>query len=254
MLNEAENFREPRTQKRLLWPATATLLVLNGIVWLLQSWVFRSHPDFPIDNYFALSVEGLRHGYIWQLLTYQFMHAVPGPWHLLINSWMIFVFGRVVEITLGQRRMLWLYFLSGTVGGLVQMAGMAFIPRLFGMGAAVGASAGAFGLVAAFAMLYPRERLYVLLFFIIPLRMRAITFLWVGIGITLFGIFEPLFANSLPSWLRMDEVFGNVAHAAHMGGIVVGCLLARQWARVRVPPRIIAPETKTSLKITPAPE
>ncbi|HWF18650.1 MAG TPA: rhomboid family intramembrane serine protease, partial [Verrucomicrobiae bacterium] len=209
---------------------------------------------FSIDKYFALSVEGLRHGYIWQLLTYQFMHAVPEPWHLLLNSWAIFVFGRIVEMTLGKKRMLWLYFLSGTLGGLVQMTGMMLLPGLFGTGAAVGASAGAFGLVAAFAMLYPRERLYVLLFFILPLRMRATTFLWVAVGLSLFGIFEPLFANSLPSFLKIDEIFGKVAHAAHLGGIVAGALLARQWARVRVPPRIIEVEAKTSLKTTPAPD
>ncbi|HZV36943.1 MAG TPA: rhomboid family intramembrane serine protease [Verrucomicrobiae bacterium] len=237
-----------------MWPATAALLITNAIVWLLEMWVVQFHPHFEIDKYFALSVEGLRHGYIWQLLSYQFMHAVPAPWHLLVNSWIIFVFGRVVEITLGKKRMLWLYFLSGTVGGLVQMAGMAFVPRLFGAGAAVGASAGAFGLVAAFAMLYPLERLYVLLFFVIPLRMRATTFLWVAVGITLYGIFEPLFAKSLPSALNLDNLFGNVAHAAHLGGIVTGCLLARQWARRRVRTRIVEPETKTSLKITPAPE
>lgn len=259
MLNETHSYTtNPPSRRRFLWPATATLLVANAIVWLLQCWVLREHPDFEIDRYFALSVDGLRHGYVWQLLTYQFMHAVPAPWHLLLNSWAIFVFGRVVEVSLGRKKMLTLYFLSGTLGGLVQMAGMAALPGLFGTGGAVGASAGAFGLVAAFAMLYPRERLFVLLFFVVPLRMQAIKFLWVAVALTIYGIFEPLFAQSLPSWMSMDGFVGKVAHAAHLGGIVTGALLAWQWARMRVPPRvpprIIDVDAKTSLKITPAPE
>lgn len=258
MLNEPDPSFDPQPTRRLLWPATAALLAVNAAVWLVQLCLYY-RPVFPINGYFALSVEGLRHGYIWQLLTYQFMHAVPTPWHLLLNSWAIFVFGRIVEVTMGRRRMLGLYFLSGTMGGLLQILGMAVFPTMFGTGDAVGASAGAFGLVAAFAVLYPTERLYVLLLFILPLRMRATTLLKVFIAFTVFGILEPLFENQLPLWLISNEwfqgLFGSVAHAAHLGGIFTGAYLARQWARRRVHRRRkIEPEAKTSLKITAAPD
>ena len=57
-------------------------------------------PDNPfIYSYFALSLEGLKHGFVWQLLTYQFMHG--GLFHILLNGWAIYVFGRAMEETLG---------------------------------------------------------------------------------------------------------------------------------------------------------
>jgi membrane associated rhomboid family serine protease len=238
-------------------PATIALLVINGVIWLLQSWAFKFHGGAAMEDYFALSLPGLQHGYLWQLLTFQFMHAVPWPWHLLANSWAIFIFGRIVEPTIGWRRMLTVYFLSGVVGGLVQMLGAWLVPALFGDSGVVGASAGAFGLVASFAVLYPEEVLYLLLFFIIPLKMRATTLLWFFVGIAVFGIFYPLFAAFLPPTLGisgfMDDFFGNVAHAAHLGGIVTGFLFTRLLIQKhrRIPPIIHAPP-KTSLNITPA--
>lgn len=251
---------------RQVWPATAAILVAITIVWLFQVWLYRYHPDSTFDDYFALSLEGLKHGYIWQLLTYQFMHAapftyvyghlVPEPWHLLLNAWAIFIFGRAVEITVGKWQMLRLYFLSGIIGGLVQMLAMAALPALFGTGGAVGASASAFGLMAAFAVLYPREQLYVLLFFVVPLRLKSTTFLLVLLALTVFGMLEPLFAHLLPASLTDSIFLSNVAHAAHLGGMAAGFLLALQYvrraARFRGPPPVIEVEAKTSLNITPA--
>ena len=137
----------------------------------------------PID-YFALSVDGLRHGFVWQLLTYQFMH---GGWlHLLLNCWAIYVFGREVEGTLGWKRFLTLYFSSGVIGGLFQALAGVLLGGAFAA-PVVGASAGAFGLVAAFATLYPERPLMLLLFFIIPVSMRAKFLLLFSALLTVFG-------------------------------------------------------------------
>src|SRR3954453_23563527 len=89
---------------------TITLLVINVAVFVLQFLLPRI-TSLPIDYYCALSIDGLRHGYVWQLLTYQFMHA--GFMHLLLNCWAIFVFGREVEEALGQKSFLALYLFSG---------------------------------------------------------------------------------------------------------------------------------------------
>ena len=149
------------------WSATVALIVVNALVYLFQYYLLpRIAPEFPFENYFALSLDGLQAGHVWQLLTYQFLHG--GFWHIFLNCWAIFVFGRAVETALGKGRMLTLYFLSGVVGGLVQMLCAWLMPEHFGDVAVVGASAGAFGLVAAFAVLFPDQRLVMLLFFIIP--------------------------------------------------------------------------------------
>src|SRR5438105_3710390 len=100
-----------------LRPATISLLILNVVAYLIQLAV-SGLMRFPTNEYFALSVEGLRHGYVWQLLTFQLMHG--SPTHLLFNCLAIYIFGREVEEALGRKSFLTLYFTSGVIGGLCQ--------------------------------------------------------------------------------------------------------------------------------------
>jgi membrane associated rhomboid family serine protease len=235
MLDDRYYMRRPAFQFR--WSATVVLLVVNVVAFILQNVLYR-FSTIPVNAWFALSVEGLRHGFAWQLLTYQFMH---GGWlHLLLNCWAIYVFGREVEETLGRSIFVTLYFTSGVIGGLFQaLAGV----LLGGMFAApvVGASAGAFGLVAAFATLYPERPLMLLLFFIIPVNMRAKFLLLFSAVLTLFGIVVP-----------MD----NIAHAAHLGGMITGIVFVRyaiywhwQWPRLRrTRPQPVRPLVKAPLR------
>ena len=195
--------RQPRGG--LNWSATVALVVALVIAFILQLTVV---PGEFAGRYLALSLPGLKEGFVWQLLTFQFMHA--GLIHLLLNCWAIYVFGREVEWMLGKARFLALYFSSGFLGGLLQMLAAALWPDHFG-GAVVGASAGGFGLVAAFAALDPERQLTMLLYFVLPLRMRAKTLLWLCLGLTGLGIAFPT-----------SFFGGNIAHAAHLGGILTG--------------------------------
>lgn len=195
--------RQPRGG--LNWSATVALVVALVIAFILQITVV---PGEFAGRYLALSLPGLKEGFVWQLLTFQFMHA--GWIHLLLNCWAIYVFGREVEWMLGKARFLALYFSSGFLGGLLQMLAAALWPGHFG-GAVVGASAGGFGLVAAFAALDPERQLTMLLYFVLPLRMRAKTLLWLCLGLTGLGIAFPT-----------SFFGGNIAHAAHLGGILTG--------------------------------
>ncbi len=206
MLEDRYYMRQPGFRR--FWSATVVLLVVNVVAFILQN-VLERYIGFPVDAYFALSVEGLRHGFAWQLLTYQFMH---GGWlHLLLNCWAIYVFGRDVEETLGRPRFLTLYFSSGIIGGLFQALAGVLVDGHFAA-PVVGASAGAFGLVAAFATLYPERPLMLLLFFVIPLSMRAKFLLLFSALLAVLGILFP-----------MD----NIAHAAHLGGMITGILFGR---------------------------
>ncbi len=206
MLEDRYYMRRPRF--RMTWSVTMVLLMVNVVAFILQSIVARLS-NFPIDGYLALSVYGLQHGFVWQLLTYQFLH---GGWlHLLLNCWAIYVFGRPIEDTLGWQKFLTLYFSSGIIGGLFQALAGVLLDSHFAA-PVVGASAGAFGLVAAFAMLYPERPLMLLLFFVIPLNMRAKYLLLFSALLAVFGILFP-----------MD----NIAHAAHLGGMFTGIVFAR---------------------------
>jgi membrane associated rhomboid family serine protease len=214
-------YHEPRVS------FTVALLIANAAVFLVQ----LAAPNFPHGpeiegTYFALSLAGLKHGFVWQLLTFQFMHA--GWMHIIFNSLAIYFFGRPVETALGRRHFLTLYLLSGIIGGLVQMLFAYLIPSFDG--AVVGASAGAAGLVAAFAILHWEERFSLLIYFI-PVNMTGKTLLAVSIGLAFLGILTP---NS------------GIANAAHLGGILTGGFYVRlfiqgRWPRWKFPARRSTP-------------
>jgi membrane associated rhomboid family serine protease len=147
------------------------------------------------------------------LLTFQFLHA--GWLHLILNCWALYMFGRDVEWTLGKARFITLYFSSGVVGGLFQEFVALIWPHYFGS-AVVGASAGIFGVVSAFAMLFPERPLMLLILFVIPLKMRAKYLLLINLLLTALGLSFP-----------KSFFGGNVAHAAHLGGILTGLAFIR---------------------------
>ena len=140
-------------------PAHIVLIIALIISFGLQ----YTHQTF-CREYLELSVAGLLRGYVWQLVTFQFLHA--GIMHLLSNLIGIWFFGRFIEERLGKAHFWKLYLLSGVAGGVLQ-SGLMWVSPHFGT-SVVGASAGIFGLVAAFAMLEPDAT--ILAYFFIPLR------------------------------------------------------------------------------------
>lgn len=219
------------------WSATISIIAVNVVVFLIQLQQGGVETNSRFNRLFELSLDGLRAGHVWQLVTYQFMHA---SWlHLFVNSWAIFVFGRALETVIGKRRMLFMYFLSGVAGGLLQSLWSFLLPQFDGP--VVGASAGAMGLVAAFAVLFPNQRLFLLLFFVIPLKLKARTLLWLLVGFAVAGMGLIVMKSTL-----MDDV----AHAGHLGGVIAGYIYAAQLIRRYGPPRIIE-QPNPSLKITP---
>src|ERR1019366_4593735 len=218
MLEDRDYMRQPefdeqrwRPNLRLRWSWTLALIAAYAFVLIAELVTARFFPQNNFFNdYLALSKEGVEQGFVWQLVTYQFMHA--GWLHWLLNSWAIYVFGRELESMLGGRRFLALMFSSGIVGGVFQVLTAMVWPALFG-GQVVGASACAFGLVAAFAMIFPERELTMLIFFVIPVRLRAKTLLILSAVLAVMGIVFP---------------WDNVANAAHLGGRAMGWFYVRK--------------------------
>ncbi len=147
----------------------------------------------------------------WQLLTYGFMHGSFG--HLFFNMLALFMFGGPLELTWGNRRFL-TYFLVCVAGaGVLQLIvgwwvmsnGGAAYPTL-------GASGGVFGILLAYGMLFPNQRV-MLLFPPIPMKARTL--------VILFGVAE--------LFLGVSGLQPGVAHFAHLGGMLFGWLLIRYW-------------------------
>jgi membrane associated rhomboid family serine protease len=195
MLDDRSYMRSESYQR--YWSATIVLLIINAAIFVLQQ-------IFNLTELFALSLDGLAKGYIWQLVTFQFLHG--GLFHLLVNLLIIYFFGRALEEVLGRKSFLVLYLGSGVIGGLFEILFGLVFPGPFAV-YVVGASAGALGLIAAFAAMFPERQLTLLLFFVIPISMRAKTLLWISLALALFGIIAP---------------YGGIAHAAHLGGIFAG--------------------------------
>ena len=182
---------------------TMAIVILNIAVFLAERLLDPvAHAFF--EHRYALSLEGLKAGAWWQFLSYQFLH---GGWlHLGFNLLFLHSLGPVMETTLGWRRFLALYLVSGVVGGAVQVAGAFLSPTHLGP-PVVGASAGLCGLLAALGSIYAETRLPVLLFFVFPITMKAKILLLGFALITVAGTFVPI---------------GHVAHLAHLGGLLGG--------------------------------
>jgi len=185
-----------------LSPGVKRLIIATAIVFLLQ-WVFNPLTGGGFSYFFALSQAGIMAGRIWQFATYLFLHA--GVWHLLLNMLMLYFMGPDVERTLGTRHFLVLYFLSGILGGLgwLLINTHPWIP-------CVGASGAVFGVLAAFAALFPRRQITLLLFFVLPISMKA----WQMVS--LMGLIELGFLISNPD--------GGIAYAAQGAGGISGLI------------------------------
>lgn len=186
-------------------PVVTWLIVVNVAAFLAQSLTEVIWPGF-VDRWLALSGYGIHHGCAWQFVTYMFLHG--GPMHLLLNMMTLYFAGREVEAIAGPRHLLGIYFGGGLFGGLAQVLfTSASVPL-------VGASAGVFATLIAFTTILPEIEITTLLFFIIPLRLRA-KYLALGLAGT-----EALFA--------LTGLLGNWAHIAHLGGCAVGWLYVKQ--------------------------
>lgn len=191
-----------RSEYRPPMPMTSILLIANVVCFILQFVLDKVLGWGFVNDWLALSVRGLSHGLVYQLITFQFLHG--GLWHLLGNLVGIYFFGRAMEETLGRNGLLKLYLLSGTFGGLLQMVLGFLFPVHFG-GAVVGASAGVFGLIAAFAVSHPDQPIMLMF---LPIGFPAKYFLGFEAVVAVLGV------------LGLMEP--GVAHGAHLGGMLMG--------------------------------
>ena len=193
---------------------SAWLMIVLTVIYAFQC-INDIYLRTPADVWLPMTTFGLRQGYVWQLITFQFVHV--SMWHLASNLLGLWFFGRYVENILGPRKFLLAYFVCGSGGAVLQAALMLIFPEHFGP-SVYGASAGVAGLFAIFAMLESHTE--VRLYFVLPIKARVLLYIVGGIA---------LFFTLVPTPRE-----GGVAHAAHLGGIVAGILFIR-WDARRIP-------------------
>ena len=170
----------------------------------------------------------------YQLVTYMFMHG--GFTHILFNMYAVWVFGSILERVWGPSRFLFFYLATGIGAGLLQeavqyiyftmnlaqyaqvnMGGGLIIPMVeyLNMWTTVGASGAVYGILLAFAMTFPNEQLFMIPF---PFPIKAKYF------VMIFGALELVTGLS-------NNVGDNVAHFAHLGGMIFGLVLILYWRK-----------------------
>ena len=193
--------------------AVKILIAVNVLVFGLQS-----VSNGAMEVLFALwprqPIEGVVNFHVWQVVTYAFLHDTRNISHLLFNMLGLWMFGAEIERYVGPRRLLTCYFASVITAALTQL----FIPALFGAppGETIGASGGVFGLLLAYAFMFPTRKVIPL---IPPIPMPAWLFATLYAGIELF--------------LGVTGTLSGIAHFAHLGGMVGSALVIMQWRFAR---------------------
>jgi membrane associated rhomboid family serine protease len=191
-----------------LTPVVKFLLIANTAVFLLQLFL-----PSEVLYLFGLVPYRVWHDlYFWQLFTYQFLHG--GLFHLLFNMLAVWMFGCDLERRWGSHFFLRYYFVSVVGGGILNAL---LVP---GQNApSIGASAGVYGILLAYGLIYPNRIVY--FYFLFPIKMKH--FVWIIGAITLYS--------------SLAATQNGIAHLAHLGGMLFGYLYLRggnPWDRVKL--------------------
>ena len=190
-------------------PVVKNLIIINVLVYMATALL-------PVGNeiirfcalWFGASPFGEFHSY--QFVTYMFLHASVE--HIFFNMFALWMFGRTLEYELGSKRFLIYYMVCGVGAALIQLA-TAYLTGEMPI-QLVGASGAGMGLLLAFGVVHHNA---VIMLLIPPVPMKAKWF------VVIYGVIE-LFLG----WTGFG---GNVAHFAHVGGMLWGLLLLQWWKR-----------------------
>lgn len=194
----------------MLPTAVKHLMIINVIVFLATLVLERYFGENGriITNMLALWPAGTPYFHIWQPVTYMFMHG--GFDHIFFNMFALWMFGYVLENYWGTKRFLFYYFVCGIGAAIINM----IVMHLTGyIAPTVGASGAIYGILLAFGMMFPEERIY--LYFLVPIKAK-----WFVIG---YAAIELI--------LGIMQTHDGVAHFAHLGGMIFGLLLILYWRK-----------------------
>lgn len=233
MTDKISNFATQRDgYMRNIPTVTKNLLIINIIAFLAS--MMLSTIGVDLNSWGGLHFFMASEFHVWQLLTYQFLHA--GFTHILFNMFAVWMFGMVVENVWGPKKFLFYYLSCGIGAGLTQevaqlfhfyftmssqASGISFY-EIFQVGkqyatqlngwTTIGASGAVYAILLAFGMIFPNERIFI---FPLPIPIKAKWFVAFYVAVELF--------------MALNTSGDGVAHAAHLGGMLFGFLMIRYW-------------------------
>lgn len=202
----------------LLTPIVKQLIIANVVIFFLMALLGAFSPGWQRSfvYLFGLVPNGIFSGFLWQPVTYLFLHS--GFMHIFFNMFALWMFGAALEREWGRRRFLKYYFITGVGAGVFSVivttitvsAGWMVAGRFDPMAIpTIGASGAIYGILLAFGLLFPNTPILVMFLFPIPAR----------IFVMIFGALAFLSALSGPG--------SGVSHVAHLGGMVIGYVYLR---------------------------
>ena len=211
-------------------PVTKNLIIINLLFWLAE--IVLPRVGIDLVKYLGLHYFAASDFNAVQLVTYMFMHDPGSFGHVFFNMFSVFMFGRTLEMVWGSKHFLIYYLTTGIGAGLVQevtwffslrdaidativQAGWETTRTLLNNVITIGASGAVFGILLAFGMLFPNAELFIMF---IPIPVKAKYF------VIFYGIVE--------LFLGVGNFSGdNIAHFAHLGGMLFGFFLIRYWKK-----------------------
>jgi membrane associated rhomboid family serine protease len=190
------------------------LIAANVLMFLLEL-LFKGSVLYPLALWPWQPVDGETQFHAWQIVTYAFLHDTANMTHLLFNMLGLWMFGAEIERYVGPGRLLACYFASVVTAALTQL----LVPPLLGAPPApiIGASGGVFGLLLAYALMFPHRKVIPL---IPPIPMPAWVFASIYAAVELF--------------LGVTGTLSGIAHFAHLGGMIGSALVVMLW-RFKIP-------------------
>lgn len=202
MYQEHQQFAMPQ---RRVTKAVKKIIMATILVFCLQM-LATDKVGILIKYYFGLSLGNVLSLYLWEPVTYMFLHSTENLFHVFFNMLVLYFFGCEMENVLGTKRFVRLYFACGIIAGVGWL--------LMGLfrgdpGVCIGASGAVYGVMGAFAAMFPGRVITLFLFFVLPVSMTARTMI-IGLGVM--------------SLVLMFSSDGNIAHSAHLAGGLAGYL------------------------------
>jgi membrane associated rhomboid family serine protease len=185
-------------------------LVIIGLCALMYVFIYMLAPrDTALTVFTALALwpPGTDRMFPWQLITYGFLHGSFG--HLFFNMFAVWMFGTQIERAWGSQRFVTFYVACLLGAALTQLVVQGITGEMW---PTVGASGAVFGLLLAFGVMYPEQRVF-LIFLPVPIKAKWFVLIYAGVEL-LFGL-----TGTMPT----------VAHFAHLGGLFGGAVLLWRW-------------------------
>ncbi|MEK9829619.1 MAG: rhomboid family intramembrane serine protease [Schleiferiaceae bacterium] len=220
----------PRRSFSYLPPVIKNLLIINGLAYFASITFAQMGTD--LLSMFGLYLPQSEHFQPYQLVTHLFFHDLSNFSHIFGNMFALWMFGMSLENLWGSQRFFIFYFVTGIGAALCHLGVNVFeyysyvneysvtgnplagqLAQYMLQIPTVGASGAVFGLLLGFGMTFPEQRIY--LYFLMPIKAKYF--------VAIYGLFE-LFAG-------FANQGSNIAHFAHIGGMVFGYLLLRYWKR-----------------------